>query len=52
VAELYKLNGLIDGAELYSRIHEIENAQHYITNIHKKAAHIQQGSIHQLLQLL
>lgn len=52
VAELYKLNALIDGAELYSRIHETENAQQYVNNIHKKAAHIQYGNTLQLLQLL
>ena len=52
VAELYRLNGLIDGAEVYSRIYETEDAPHYITNIHKKAAHIQCGGTLQLLQLV
>ncbi len=52
VAELYKLNGLIDGAELYSRIFEPENGQDYIDNIHRKAAHIRHGETHQILQLL
>ena len=52
VTELYLLNGLIDGAELYSRIHEADDADHYIGNVHKKAAHIQCGYTHHLLQLL
>ena len=52
VAELYKLNGLIDGAELYSRIHETENAGDYIMLTNKKAEHIKCGETHRLLQLL
>lgn len=52
VGELYLLNELIHGAELYSRIYEAEDAEQYITNIHRKAAHIQCGETHRLLQLL
>lgn len=52
IAELYKINDLIDGAELYSRIHETDNADQYIKLTNKKAANIQSGDTHHLLQLL
>lgn len=52
VCELYKMSALIDGAELYSRIHETDNAEQYIELVNKKAAHIQQSSVHKYLQLL
>jgi len=51
VSELYKLSALIDGAELYSRVHEVDNADSYIGLVNKKAAHIQEKVTHQLLQL-
>ena len=51
VSELYKLSALIDGAELYSRVQEVDNADHYISVVNKKAAHIQEKITHQLLQL-
>ena len=37
VSELYQLSELIDGAELYSRIEEKENAASYMFIINKKA---------------
>lgn len=37
VSELYQLNELIDGAELYSRIEERENAAAYMDVVYKKA---------------
>ncbi|MHA4844071.1 DUF4288 domain-containing protein [Flavitalea antarctica] len=52
VSELYKITALIDGAELYSKIHEADNADLYITTVHKKATDIQSGSTHKYLQLL
>lgn len=52
VAELYRLSELIDGAELYSAIRENDYPEHYIDIVHKKAAHIQQKTTHQLLQLV
>jgi hypothetical protein len=52
IAELYKLNGFIDGAELYSRIHETENAEHYIAVTHTRAANIQCIETHKLLKLV
>jgi hypothetical protein len=52
VAELYRLSELIDGAELYSNIRESDQPDHYIDNTHKKSAHIQEKTTHQLLQLI
>jgi hypothetical protein len=52
VAELYKLSGLMDGAEVYSTIRENDDPDHYIDLIHKKAAHIRGDGTHRLLQLL
>jgi hypothetical protein len=52
VCELYKISALIDGAELYSRIQESDNAHSYIDLVNKKAAHIQQNNTHKYLQLL
>ncbi|WP_205508788.1 DUF4288 domain-containing protein [Longitalea arenae] len=52
VCELYKISALIDGAELYSRIQETDNAGTYIELVHKKAAHIQSNNTHKYLQLL
>jgi hypothetical protein len=51
VSELYKLSALIDGAELYSRVQEVDNADQYIGLVNKKATHIQEKITHQLLQL-
>jgi hypothetical protein len=52
VSELYKVSALIDGAELYSRVQEADNAERYIDMVHKKADHIQSGFTHKLLHLL
>ncbi len=52
VAELYKLTGLLHGAELYSRIQETDDPDRYIDLVHKKAAHIRGKSTHKLLELL
>ncbi len=52
VSELYQLREMIDGAELYSRIQEYDDATTYISNVHKKANHIQQQHTHNILELL
>lgn len=52
VAELYRLSDLIDGAELYSRINEVEDANDYIAVINRKAASIKNKTGHQLLNLI
>src|SRR5207253_10918100 len=49
VCELYRLSDLIDGAELYSRIEEKDNADQYIEVVHQKADSIVYSSSHQLL---
>ncbi|MDP4264879.1 MAG: DUF4288 domain-containing protein [Bacteroidota bacterium] len=51
VSELYRLSELIDGAELYSRIEERENADAYIYTVNQKAENIFFSQTHQLLQL-
>jgi hypothetical protein len=51
VSELYPLNELIDGAEIYSRIKEVNDAEGYITFVHKKAAAIVEKQKDALLNL-
>ena len=51
VSELYRLNDLIDGAEVYARIEEKENADAYLHMVYKKAEHIRFGNTHELLNL-
>jgi hypothetical protein len=51
VSELYRLSDLIDGAELYSRIEEKENAEAYIYTVNQKAENIFFTQTHQLLKL-
>jgi len=51
VSELYRLSELIDGAEVYSRIEERENAEAYIYTVNQKAESIFFSQTHQLLQL-
>lgn len=52
VSELYKMNGWIDGAELYSRIAESDDAENYIAFTNRKAADIESGYTHEMLKLL
>jgi hypothetical protein len=52
ISELYRLSGLLDGAELYSRVQETENADLYIELTNKKAAHIMSNSTHKFLEIL
>ena len=49
VSELYQLHKLVDGAEVYSRIEEKENADSYLHIIHKKAEQIRFGNTLELL---
>jgi hypothetical protein len=51
VSELYQLQELIDGAEIYSRIEEKENAEAYLHIINKKAEQIRFGNTVELLNL-
>ena len=52
VAELYRLSHLIDGAEVYSRITETEDADAYIQVVQRKEASIREKTTHQLLYLV
>ena len=52
ISELYKLNGWIDGAELYSWVNEADDAENYIAFTNKKAADIESGYTHEMLKLL
>jgi len=51
ISELYVLSELIDGAELYSRIEEKENADAYVYTVNQKAENIFFTQTHQLLNL-
>jgi len=46
---LYQLNELIDGAELYSKIEERENADSYLHIVRKKAEQIRFGNSLEML---
>jgi Domain of unknown function (DUF4288) len=52
VCELYKLSELIDGAELYSRIQEADDAGRFIEIVHRKADYIQGDNVLRSLQLI
>ena len=38
VSELYRMEELLDGAEIYSKIRETDNAAHYTALIHNRAS--------------
>jgi hypothetical protein len=52
VAELYRLSGLLDGAEMYSRIQETDDPEGYIDLANRRADHIRISGTHKMLQLL
>lgn len=45
VAELIPLKKLEDGAEVYSRIHEMEESKSYVNFIHQKAIALRMNSL-------
>ncbi len=51
VSEIYPLNELMDGAELFSRIEETDDPGSYLKFIHAKAEQIRLGNTHELLNL-
>src|SRR5579864_2206830 len=51
VSEIHKLDELIDGAEMYSRISEEEDAENFIKVTHLKAAHLLDSAACQSLYL-
>lgn len=52
VSELYLLQQMIDGAELYSRVEETEDAESYLKFIHAKAEQIRFGNSLELMNLV
>lgn len=52
VCELYKLSELIDGAEIYSRIHEADHADRFVEMVHNKADYIRGDNVLRSLQLI
>jgi len=42
VSEIHPLNHLIDGAELYSRINEVDDAEAYTELVHHKASYLRE----------
>lgn len=51
VAELHPLNDLIDGAEIYSRICEEENAGNYIKQINNRANYLHETCLQKTFQM-
>jgi hypothetical protein len=52
VAELYRLNHLTDGAEIYSRITEADEEAAYVHAVHQKAASLQEKTTNRRLHLI
>ena len=52
VCELYQLNELIDGAEIYSRVQETEDATGFISMVKSKADYIAGDNVLRSLQLI
>jgi hypothetical protein len=51
VAELHPLNDLIDGAEIYSRICEKEDAENYTRVINTRAKHLHETCFQKTFQM-
>lgn len=47
VAEIHALDKLVDGAEMYSKICEEDNADNYIRSINLRAAHLLETATYQ-----
>jgi hypothetical protein len=45
VSELHAIDGLSDGAEIYSKIHETKDEEEYVQQIHQRAILIRTKSI-------
>jgi len=52
VAELYRFSGLLDGAEMYSRIQETDDPDGYTEWVNRRADHIRASTTHKMLRLL
>jgi hypothetical protein len=46
VSELYPVNDFIDGAEIYSKVREEDDAELYIRNTQKRAGQLLQNGLH------
>jgi len=51
VSEIHELNDLADGAEMYSRIKEEDDADIYVKLVHLRATHLLESSMHQSIRL-
>lgn len=51
VPELYAMNTMVDGAEMYSKIREEDSADIYIRVTQMKAAHLLESSAHACIRL-
>ena len=52
VSERYALHPPVHGAELYSRVNEVDDADAYIHHVHQKAEWLKEGSTQRLLHLI
>jgi len=52
VTEMYRLTALIDGAELYSRVQEADDADAYMELVNTRARFIRENNTNSYLQLL
>jgi len=52
VPEIYPLSALIDGAEIYSKINEVDDAIAYTTFVHQKAEQLQVSLSHRVLNIV
>jgi hypothetical protein len=52
VSELHPLNELIDGAEIYSRINEDENADEYVKITKKRAKYLHENCLENTFEMI
>ena len=52
VSELHHLDVMVDGAELYSSIKEVDDGDNYIAWTHRKAEYLKENYGQQLLQII
>ena len=50
ISEFYRLSSLMDGAELYSRVQEVEDAVLYESTVTRRAQYIEQNISHSIIQ--
>jgi len=51
VSELYRMEELLDGAEIFSKIKEVEDGEGYMDLIHNKARLISSNQLNEILTL-